>query len=125
MSQKGEDGRAVLAEVMGEAYVEARQASITDFNRPLRDFIDENCFGDVWMRPGLERKTRSLILISTLIALNRPTQVAAHVRSAVNNGASVQEISEVLYQTIAYCGLPAAADGFRVAETVLREMGVL
>ncbi|ALR20392.1 carboxymuconolactone decarboxylase family protein [Sphingobium baderi] len=125
MSDKGESGRAVLAEVMGQAYVDARQASITDFNRPLRTFIDENCFGDVWTRPGLERKTRSLILISTLIALNRPTQVEAHVQSAINNGATVGEIQEVLYQTIAYCGLPAAADGFRVAEAVLRKMGKL
>lgn len=125
MSEKGDAGRAVLAEVMGQAYVDARQSSINDFNRPLRTFIDENCFGDVWMRPGLPRKTRSLILISTLVALNRPAQVAAHVRSAVNNGATVEEIQEVLYQTIAYCGVVAAADGFRVAETVLCEMGRL
>jgi 4-carboxymuconolactone decarboxylase len=125
VSQKAELGQAILREVMGEPYVKAREASITDFNRPLRTYIDENCFGDIWARTGLDRKTRSLILISTLIALNRPTQVQAHVRSAINNGATVAEIQEVLYQSIAYCGLPAAADGFRVAEAVLREMGLL
>src|SRR3546814_18577823 len=95
MSKKAEAGLAVLAQVMGADYVHARQSSITEFNRPLRDFIDENCFGDVWMRPGLERKTRSLILISTLIALNRPTQVEAHVQSAINNGATVGAIQEI------------------------------
>jgi 4-carboxymuconolactone decarboxylase len=125
MSEKAVLGRAILQEVMGEPYMKARDASLNDFNRPLRTHIDENCFGDVWARPGLDRKTRSLILISTLIALNRPTQVQAHVRSAVNNGASVAEIQEVLYQTIAYCGLPAAADGFRIAEDVLRDMKLL
>lgn len=118
-------GRSILNEVMGEDYTSRRDTTTNPFNEPLRRFIDENCFGDVWARDGLERKTRSLILISTLIALNRPTQVRAHVRSAVNNGASVAEIREVLYQTIAYCGLPAAADGFRIAEEVLSDMGLL
>jgi 4-carboxymuconolactone decarboxylase len=125
MNQKAELGKSILREVMGEEYVHMREASTNDFNRPLRAYIDENCFGDIWARSGLDRKTRSLILISTLIALNRATQVQAHVRSAINNGASVSEIQEVLYQTIGYCGLPAAADGFRVAEVTLREMGLL
>src|SRR3546814_18763019 len=85
MSKKAEAGLAVLAQVMGADYVHARHSSITEFNRPLRDFLDENCFGDVWMRPGLERTTRSLILISPLIALNRPTQLEAHLHSAITN----------------------------------------
>ncbi len=117
-------GISILSEVMGADYVKSRDDSINRFNAPLRQFIDENCFGDVWAREDLDRKTRSLILISTLTALNRPTQVAAHIRSAINNGASVAEIQGVLYQTIAYCGVVAAADSFRVAETVLTEMGL-
>jgi 4-carboxymuconolactone decarboxylase len=125
MSQKAELGKSILRDVMGENYVQTRDASMNDFNRPLRTYIDENCFGDIWARPGLDRKIRSLILISTMIALNRPTQLQAHVRSAINNGASVWEIQEVLYQAIGYCGLPAAADGFRIAEGTLREMGLL
>jgi 4-carboxymuconolactone decarboxylase len=125
VSDKGALGRTILREVMGEQYVRQREASTNEFNLPLRTYIDEHCFGDIWARPGLDRKTRSLILISTLVALNRPTQVEAHVQSAINNGASVAEIQEVLYQAIGYCGLPAAADGFRTAESVLRRMGLL
>ena len=124
MSEKREKGIATLKEVMGDAYVEQRDKTINRFNEPLRRFIDENCFGDVWTRDDLDRKTRSLILISTLTALNRPMQVAAHVRSAINNGATLEEIQGTLYQTISYCGVVAAADSFRVAENVLREMGM-
>ena len=124
MPDKRAKGLATLKEVMGDTYVEQRDKTINRFNAPLRSFIDENCFGDVWMRDDLDRKTRSLILISTLTALNRPTQIAAHVRSAINNGATIEEIQGTLYQTISYCGVVAAADSFRVAEDVLREMGL-
>lgn len=122
---KRDRGLATLTEIMGEEYVAARSKNANPFNERLHRFIEENCFGDTWQNEVLERKTRSLILISTLVALNRPAQVRAHVLSALNNGASVAEIEEVLYQTIAYCGLPAAADGFRIAEEVLRERGLL
>ena len=124
MTDKSATGLAIIEEVMGQAYVERREETLNRFNAPLRSFIDENCFGDVWTRDDLDRKTRSLILISTLTALNRATQVAAHVRSAINNGATIEEIQGTLYQTIAYCGVVAAADSFRVAEEVLREMGL-
>ena len=123
-SEKQKIGLSILGEVMGEDYVRSRDQSINRFNAPLRQFIDENCFGDVWARGDLDRKTRSLILISTLTALNRPAQIAAHVQSAVNNGASIAEIRGVLYQTIPYCGVVAAADSFRVAEEVLTRLGV-
>jgi 4-carboxymuconolactone decarboxylase len=123
-TSKRELGRETLKDIMGEDYARHRDDTTNSFNSPLKLFIEENCFGDVWTRTGLDRKTRSLILISTLIALNRPSQVRAHVRSAINNGASIGEIQEVLYQTISYCGLPAAADGFRIAEEVLTEMGL-
>lgn len=117
-------GLEILSEVMGQTYVEQRSKTHNRFNEPLRRYIDETCFGGAWARDTLDRKTRSLILISTLTALNRPAQVAAHVRSAINNGASVAEIQEVLNQATVYCGVVAAADSFRVAEEVLSAMGV-
>jgi len=123
-SDKQKIGQQILGEVMGEDYINSRNASLNKFNAPLRQYIDENCFGDVWARNDLDRKTRSLVLISTLTALNRPTQIAAHVQSAINNGATVAEIRGVLYQTIPYCGVVAAADSFRVAEETLSRLGV-
>lgn len=117
-------GLAILGEVMGQDYVATRDRTLNRFNEPLRSFIDENCFGDTWARTSLDRKTRSLILISTLTALNRPAQVAAHVRSAINNGATIAEIQDVLHQAIVYCGVVAASDSFRVAEEVLVAMGL-
>lgn len=123
-NERQDDGIRILTEVMGDDYVHQRDTTLNRFNAPLRQFIDENCFGDVWARDDLPRKTRSLILISTLTALNRPAQIAAHVRSAINNGATVGEIQGVLYQTVAYCGVVAAADSFRVAQDVLTDMGL-
>ena len=111
-----------MSEVLGKEYFERRDASTSKFNLPIRIFSEENCFGDCWTRPGLERKTRSLILLATLTALNRVTEFRFHVRSAINNGCTVEEIQEVLYQCIAYCGLPAAVESFKAAEEVLTEM---
>lgn len=117
-------GLSILADVMGDEYVAARDRTHNRFNEPLRRYIDENCFGDTWARSSLDRKTRSLILISTLTALNRPAQVGAHVRSAINNGATIAEIQDVLHQATVYCGVVAASDSFRVAEEVLIAMGL-
>jgi 4-carboxymuconolactone decarboxylase len=125
METKREIGRRIMAEVLGEAYFARREASTSDFNLPIRIFSEENCFGDLWSRPGLERKTRSLLLIGMLTALNRVTEMRFHVRSAVNNGCTVSEIQEVLYQCITYCGLPAAVESFKAAEDVLTEMKLL
>ncbi len=125
MDNKREIGRAIMAEVLGKEYFERRDASTTPFNQPIRTFSEENCFGDVWNRPGLERSTRSLILIATLTALNRVAELRLHVRSAINNGCTVDQIQEVLYQCVAYCGLPAGVESFKAAEEVLKEMGLL
>jgi len=125
MDNKRDTGRLIMKEVLGEHYFALRDASTTAFNRPLREFSEENCFGDVWNRPGLERKTRSLILIGMLTALNRVTEMRIHVRAAITNGCTVGEIQEVLYQTAIYCGLPAAVESFKVAEDVLRELKLL
>jgi 4-carboxymuconolactone decarboxylase len=125
MATKRDIGRKIMSEVLGEAYFARREASTTDFNLPIRIFSEENCFGDCWNRPGLERKTRSLLLIGMLTALNRVTEFRFHVRSAINNGCTVSEIQEVLYQCISYCGLPAAVESFKAAEDVLTEMKLL
>jgi len=83
------------------------------------------CFGRVWARPALDRKMRSVINIAMLVALNRPNQLQHHIEGALNNGCSVDEIQEILLQTAVYCGLPAASEGFRIAEEMLRERGLV
>lgn len=125
MADKRETGRAIMREVLGEDYMKRRDASTNGFNAPLRRFSEENAFGEIWSRPGLPRKTRSLLCLAMLTALNRPHEIRIHVNSALNNGCTVEEIQEALYQTVAYCGLPACIDSFRVAEEVLKERGVL
>lgn len=123
MSDKREAGRKVMSEILGKEYFDRREASLTPFNAPIRLYSEENCFGDVWSRPGLERKTRSLLLLATLTALNRVAELRIHVRAAINNGCTVEEIQETLYQCIVYCGLPAGVESFKAAEEVLKEMG--
>ena len=114
-----EEGLAVRREVLGADYVNNAVASATDFNREFQELVTEYCWGKVWTRPGLDRKTRSLINVAMLTALNRPHEVALHVRGALNNGCTRDEIKEVLLQTAIYCGVPAAVDSFRVAREVL------
>jgi len=114
-----EEGLAVRREVLGADYVNKSIASATDFNREFQELVTEYCWGKVWTRPGLDRKTRSLINVAMLTALNRPHEVALHLRGAINNGCTRDEIKEVLLQTAIYCGVPAAVDSFRVAREVL------
>ena len=114
-----EEGLRVRREVLGAEYVDKAVASATDFNREFQELVTEYCWGKVWTRPGLDRKTRSLINIAMLTALNRPHEVALHVRGALNNGCTRDDIKEVLLQTAIYCGVPAAVDSFRVAREVL------
>jgi len=118
-------GRALLAEVIGKDYLERRDASTNDFNRPLRQFSETYAFGDIWSRPGLERKVRSMLCMAMLTALGKPEELRLHVNSAINNGCTLEEIREVLYQTVAYCGIPASIEAHKVAEAVLRERGLL
>jgi 4-carboxymuconolactone decarboxylase len=114
-----EEGLAVRREVLGADYVNNAVASANDFNREFQELVTEYCWGKVWTRPGLDRKTRSLINVAMLTALNRPHEVALHLRGAINNGCTRDEIKEVLLQTAIYCGVPAAVDSFRVAREVL------
>lgn len=120
-----ETGRAILKEVLGDTYFERREASTNDFNRPLRQFSETYAFGDIWARPGLPKKTRSMLCMAMLTALGKPAELRLHVNSAINNGCTVEEIQEVLYQTVAYCGIPATIESFKVAEEVLKERGLL
>ena len=119
-----EVGEGIMADLMGPEYLEKKEEQRNTFNEVLQDYSAEVCFGRVWSRPGIDRKLRSIINIVMLVALNRPNQLRHHVEGALNNGCSVEEIQEVLLQTAVYCGLPAAGEGFRIAEEVLRSQGV-
>ncbi|WAH97479.1 carboxymuconolactone decarboxylase family protein [Arthrobacter sp. MMS18-M83] len=115
-------GLSIRSTVMGTAHVERSLGQTSDFSRPIQEMVTEYAWGEVWSRPGLDPKTRSMLNLAMLTALNRPHEFAGHVRGAVNNGVTEQEIQEVLLQTMIYCGAPAALESFRVAEAVLQEM---
>ena len=117
-----EKGLKVRREVLGAEHVEASMAQADDFSRPLQELVTEYCWGNVWSRPGLDRKTRSLINVAMLTALNRPHEVKLHLRGALNNGCSKNDIMEVLLQTAIYCGVPAAMDSLRVAKEFFQEI---
>lgn len=117
-----EDGLAVRKEVLGAAHVERSMANVSDFSRPVQEYVTRACWGDVWSRPGLDRRTRSLLNLVMLTALNRSHELAVHVRGAITNGATVAEIQETLLHATVYCGAPAGLEAFRVAEKVLGEM---
>jgi 4-carboxymuconolactone decarboxylase len=116
-----EQGLAVRREVLGDEYVDRALKGATPFSKPIQQLVTEYCWGAVWTRPGLDRRTRSLINVAMLSALNRPHELAGHVRGAVRNGCSEEEIQEVLLQAAIYCGMPAGLDAFRVAASVLEE----
>ncbi len=120
-SELYERGMKVRREVLGAEYVDNAVANADDFTRPLQELVTEYCWGEVWNRPLLDRKTRSIINLAMLTALNRPHEVKIHVRGALNNGLSRDEIREVLMQTAIYCGVPAAIDSFRIARQVFAE----
>jgi 4-carboxymuconolactone decarboxylase len=110
-----EEGLAIRRDVLGSEYVDRAIAGSTDFTRPLQDLVTEYCWGAVWSRPGLDRKTRSLINLAMLTALNHQHELRLHVKGALRNGATRDEIREVLLQAAIYCGVPAAVDAFRSA----------
>lgn len=121
-SERFEEGLKIRREVLGPVYVDRSIQSADDFTMPLQELITEVAWGAIWSRPGLSRKTRSLINLGMITALNRPHELRLHVRGAVRNGCTREEIREVLLQTVPYCGAPAALDSFRIAVEVLREM---
>jgi len=118
-----ERGLAIRREVLGDRYVDAAMNNATEFNRPLQDLLNEYCWGAGWGREGLTRKERSMINLAMLTALGRTHEVETHVRGALNNGLTQQQVAEVLLQTAIYCGVPAAVDSFRAASKVIAEYG--
>ena len=111
-------GLATRREVMGDAFVDRALAGTTPFTQPIQDHISRAAWGDVWQRDGLDRKTRSLITVAMLTALGKQHELKGHVRGALNNGATVQEIQEVLLHAAIYCGVPASVEAFRTAAEV-------
>jgi 4-carboxymuconolactone decarboxylase len=118
-------GLELRREVLGAEYVDASIANADDFNRPMQELVTQFAWGEIWSRPGLDRRTRSLLNLAMITALNRPHEPELHVRGAANNGVTVDEMREVFLQTAVYCGMPAALDSFRTARKVLKEMGRL
>jgi 4-carboxymuconolactone decarboxylase len=112
-------------QVMGADFVEQAFANASEFTQALQDFITENAWGTVWCRDGIDLKTRSLVTVAMLTALGRQHELAGHLRGALNNGASVEELREVLLHAAVYCGVPLAAEAFRCAEEVLAGQSVV
>jgi 4-carboxymuconolactone decarboxylase len=117
-------GLKTRREVLGAEYVDASIRNADDFNMPMQEMVTQYCWGDVWNRPGLDRRTRSFLNLAMLTALNRPHELKLHVRGAINNGVTKDEIREVFLQAAIYCGVPAAIDSFRVAREVFKEVGL-
>jgi 4-carboxymuconolactone decarboxylase len=119
-----DQGLAIRREVLGAQYVDAQLKAADDFSRPFQEFITEYCWGAVWGRPGLPKQTRSIINLAMLTALNRQNELKIHVKGALGNGVTKDEIMEVLIQTAVYCGVPAAVEAFRTAREAFKEAGV-
>ena len=116
-------GLKVRKEVLGAEYVESALSSADDFNRPFQELVTEYAWGAVWGREGISRKTRSMLNLAMLTALNRPQELKLHVRAAIRNGCTKEEIREILMHAAIYAGVPAAVDAFRVAREVISEAG--
>jgi 4-carboxymuconolactone decarboxylase len=116
-----EDGMRVRREVLGDEHVDRASGNASDFTRPWQEHITASAWGEVWSRPGLDRRTRSVITLSVLTALGRREELAMHLRGAVRNGLTPEEIREVLIHVSVYAGVPAANAAFAIADEVLRE----
>ncbi|HEY4914898.1 MAG TPA: 4-carboxymuconolactone decarboxylase [Candidatus Dormibacteraeota bacterium] len=121
MSDKKQSGMEVRRAVLGDAHVDRAEASRTPLTDEFQDLITRYVWGEIWTRPGLDRRTRSCITVAMLVALNRHEELALHMRAAITNGVTVDELKEILLQTAVYCGVPAANAAFGVAAKVLAE----
>jgi 3-oxoadipate enol-lactonase / 4-carboxymuconolactone decarboxylase len=121
VSQVRDAGMAVRREVLGDAHVDRATASATDLTAEFQQFITEYAWGGIWTRPGLDRRSRSLVTLTALVARGHHEELAMHLRAARTNGVSVEEIKELLMQTAIYCGVPDANTAFRIAQQVLEE----
>ncbi|HXX13122.1 MAG TPA: carboxymuconolactone decarboxylase family protein [Burkholderiales bacterium] len=122
--QRYDAGLKTRREVLGAEYVDKAIAAQDEFNRPLQELLNTYCWNDVWNRPGLPRKTRSMLNLAMLSALNKPHELKLHLNGALNNGLTKQDIQEVFLQVAIYCGVPAAVESFRIAREVFKERGV-
>ncbi|MBY0530460.1 MAG: carboxymuconolactone decarboxylase family protein [Xanthobacteraceae bacterium] len=128
MSQNSDQfnkGLKVRREVLGADYVDGSIAQADDFMMAFQNITTEWCWGYAWTRPGLDRKKRSMLNLAMLTALNRPNEIKLHVKGALTNGVSVDEIKEILLHATVYCGIPAGLDAFKAAHSVLKEAGAL
>jgi 4-carboxymuconolactone decarboxylase len=117
-------GLSIRRDMFGVEGAERQLEAATDFTRPLQDMVTRYCFGEVWTRPHLDRKTRSMLTLALLTALGKQNQLRVHVRGAIQNGVSKEEIREVLMHSMIYAGLPAAVDSFATTTEVLKQMGL-
>jgi 4-carboxymuconolactone decarboxylase len=117
-----EQGMKIRRVVLGDEHVDRAVATTTEFNRDFQDFITRNAWGEIWTRPGLPRHTRSLLTLAMMVALNRGEEFRMHVKAALNNGVTRDQIKEVLLQSAIYCGVPAANSAFHIAADVFREI---
>jgi 4-carboxymuconolactone decarboxylase len=119
--QRYEQGLNVRREVLGNAHVDKSLRNRNTFNEDFQELITRYAWGEIWSRPGLPRKTRSMITLAMMVALNRAEEFRLHIRAALNNGLTPDEIKEVLLQTAVYCGVPAANNAFHIAKEILEE----
>ena len=119
--QRYEQGMKVRRAVLGDAHVDAAQKNRNEFNEAFQDLITRYAWGEIWSRPGLPRQTRSMITLAIMVALNHPEELRMHLRAALNNGVTREEIGEVLLQTAIYCGVPAANSAFQLAQEVFAQ----
>lgn len=117
-------GLRVRREVVGDTYVDASLKGADDFSMPMQELVTEFCWGEVWSRPGLDRRSRSILNLGMIAALNRPEELATHVRGAINNGLTKEEIREAFLQVAVYVGMPAGLGCFKIAKQVFKEMGI-
>ena len=119
-----EKGLAIRRSVLGKEFVDKNIASADDFNRPLQEIVTQYCWGEIWGREGLDKKTRSIINLAMISALNRPHELKLHVKGAITNGLTKDDIREVLLQVAIYCGIPCGVDSFRIAKEAFAELGI-
>ncbi len=119
-----EKGLKTRREVLGSEYVDNSIKNAGEFNMPMQELVTEFAWNAIWNRPGLDRRSRSMINLAMLTALNRPHELKLHLKGAINNGLTKDEIREILMQTAIYCGVPAAIDSFRCAKEVFAGMGI-
>jgi 4-carboxymuconolactone decarboxylase len=121
--QRYDEGMKVRRTVLGDSHVDASLKNRNKFNEDFQDLITRYAWGEIWTRPGLTKQTRSMITLAMMVALNHPDELQMHIRAALNNGVTRDEIREVLLQTAIYCGVPAANSAFHLAQEVFAQLG--